>query len=607
MSTNSPRCINPHPSTLLRSGIGNTSRRWRAAACWFIIAYLAVGQENVHPLKPLDRSSPRATMRTFLESGDALGEFLAKEYIPSPSRAKFHQLIALADNVVSCLDLSEVPPAARLKTGRAAALALYETLSRIHFPPLDDIPDTEPWSQASGTNFAFWMIPNTDIVLVRAGGRSPRGDCLFSADTVAQAELYYKRVRGLPYTRPVPLENMREMIAIGGGWMIPHSWIQGMPAWLRSPLAGQAVWKWVALLAMLAVCAPLLRSAFRLSKRGSSEHPFLYALAQLVLPAFFVVMTTVLAYFALAQLSLSGVIGSAIELAATAIMFLAAAWISWRVAPVIAEAIIASPKIAPESIDANLIRICTRLLGMSVGLGLLVIGADRLGLPLYGIIAGLGVGGLAIALAAQPTIENLIGGLSLLTDKPIRVGDFCRYGTDTGRVEAIGIRSTRIRGLDQTLTTIPNAALSRMPVVNVSMRDQIQLKTNIGMRYETTPQQLRSLLVRIRDMLLAHPYVLPNPLRVRFVGFGASSLDLEVSAHIDTQDWDEFLGIQEAIYLRIMDLVEESGTAIAFPSRTLYLARDKTRPARPAEGSKSAGRERQCPDSSPDPTPWKPT
>jgi MscS family membrane protein len=603
MNTNSPRCINPHPSTLLRSGIGITSCRWRAAACWFIIAYLAVGQENVHPLKPLDRSSPRATMRTFLESGDALGEFLAKEYIPSPSRAKFHQLIALADNVVSCLDLSEVPPAARLKTGRAAALALYETLSRIHFPPLDDIPDTEPWSQASGTNFAFWLIPNTDIVLVRAGGGSPRGDCLFSADTVAQSEDYYERVRDLPYTRPVPLTNLRELVTVGGGWMIPHTWIQGMPAWLRSPLAGQAVWKWIALVTMLVVSAPLLRLAFRLSKRGSSEHPFRYALAQLVLPAFFVAMTPVLAYFALAQLGLSGRIGSAIELAATAILFLAGAWLSWRAAPVIAEAIIASPHIAPESIDAHLIRICTRLLGITVGLGWLVIGADRLGLPLYGIIAGLGVGGLAIALAAQPTIENLIGGLSLFADKPIRVGDFCRYGADMGRVEAIGIRSTRIRGLDRTLTTIPNAALSRMPVVNISMRDRIQMKTTLGVRYGTTPQQLRSLLVGIREMLLRHPRVLPDPLRVRFVGFGASSLDLEVSVLITTQEWEEFLGIQEEIYLHILDLVEESGTAIAFPSRSLYFARDKTSRARPAEDSVSAGRERQNPDPSPDPTP----
>ena len=114
-----------------------------------------------------------------------------------------------------------------------------------------------------------------------------------------------------------------------------------------------------------------------------------------------------------------------------------------------------------------------------------------LGLHAYGIVAGLGVGGLAIALAAQSTIENLIGGLSLFADRPVRVGDFCKYGDEVGTIEAIGIRSTRIRGIDRTVTTIPNGVLSKMPVVNFTLRDRMLLKTVIGLRYETTPEQLR--------------------------------------------------------------------------------------------------------------------
>ena len=251
------------------------------------------------------------------------------------------------------------------------------------------------------------------------------------------------------------------------------------------------------------------------------------------MPAFFLLAAPAVAYLALVQLNLRGVAASAIELAATAVMFLAGAWISWRFAPVVAEAIIASPRIAPESIDAHLIRICTRLLGMVAGAGLLAVGADRLGLPVYGIVAGLGVGGLAIALAAQPTIENLIGGLNLFADKPIRVGDFCRCGTDEGTVEAIGIRSTRIRGTDRTLTTIPNAALSKMSIVNLAQRDRMLIQSVIGVRYETSPEQLRYLLVKIREMLLGHPRIHPDPARARFIGFGACSLDIEVFAYVN--------------------------------------------------------------------------
>ena len=267
---------------------------------------------------------------------------------------------------------------------------------------------------------------------------------------------------------------------------------------------------------------------------------------------------------------------------------------SWRLAPVVAEAIIASPRIASESIDAHLIRVSARLLGIVGAMALLAVGANRLGMPVYGIVAGLGVGGLAIALAAQPTIENLIGGLNLFADKPIRVGEFCKYGDELGTVEAIGIRSTRIRGIDRTLTTIPNAALAKMPIVNFTRRDQMLIQTVVGLRYETTPEQLRYVLVKLREMLLGHPRVHPDPARARFIGFGDCSLNIEVFAYVMTTDWGEFLGIREDILLRAMDIVEQSGASIAFPSRTLYLGRDRSpdeSKARAAEADVQAWRD----------------
>lgn len=356
--------------------------------------------------------------------------------------------------------------------------------------------------------------------------------------------------------------------------MIPARWIQALPEVLRRPVAGQPAWRWIGLSLALGVLVILLRAVHRLSHWGGAGQPFRRAVAQAVLPAFLLLATPALAYFALVQLSFFGDVGSAIELVTTAVGFLAGAWICWRLAPVVAEGIIASPRIASEGIDAHLIRICARLLGIVAAVLLLVAGAERIGMPLYGIVAGLGVGGLAIALAAQPTIENLIGGFSLFADKPIRVGDFCRYGTEMGTVEAIGMRSTRIRGIDRTLTTIPNAVLSRMPVVNLAMRDRMLLKTVIALRYETQPEQLRFVLTKLRELLLSHPKVTPAPARVRFIGFGDSSLNLEVFAYVGTADWEEFLAIQEDILLRMMDVVAAAGTGFAFPSQTLYFARD---------------------------------
>jgi MscS family membrane protein len=564
-----------------RTTLSPIRRPWSAPArctmtSWvFLLAGLiALGQEPTNPLKPPDRSSPRAALKTFLDAGDAVGAFLARDYLPSPTRAEFHRLISLGDQLLPGLDLSQLPPATRVKAGRAAALALYDTLNRIHLPPSDEIPTADHLNQLAGTNATRWTIPNTEIVLVRAPNGSHSGGFQFSAETVAKADEFYERIRGLAYTRPIPLENLRELVILGGGWLVPSTWIQALPAWLRSPLVGQAGWKWIALGLILGIFALFLRLAYRLSRRGSSEHPFLHALAQVALPAFLLLAVPAVLYLTLVQINLRGGAASVIELAATAVMYLAGAWISWRVAPVIAEAIIASPRIAPESIDAHLIRICTRVLGIIAGAALLGVGADRLGLPVYGIVAGLGVGGLAIALAAQPTIENLIGGLNLFADKPIRVGDFCRCGSDEGTVEAIGIRSTRIRGVDRTLTTIPNAALSKLSIVNFAQRDRMLLKSVIGVRYETSPEQLRYLLVKIRELLLGHPRLHPDPVRARFIGFGACSLDIEVLAYVTTKDRAEFLGIQEDILLRIMEIVAESGTGFAFPSQTLYLGRD---------------------------------
>jgi MscS family membrane protein len=197
-----------------------------------------------------------------------------------------------------------------------------------------------------------------------------------------------------------------------------------------------------------------------------------------------------------------------------------------------------------------------------------------LGVNVSAAVAGLGVGGIAVALAAQKSLENLLGGINLFADRPVRVGDFCSYQGEVGTVEEIGLRSTRIRTLERTVVTIPNGEFSNLTLENYALRDQRRLWTMIGVRYETTPDQLRYVLARLRQILLAHPRVTADPARVRFVGFGAYSLDIEVFAYIDTADHTEFLGIREDLYLHFMDAIKEAGTGFAFPSSTTYVGRD---------------------------------
>jgi MscS family membrane protein len=194
-----------------------------------------------------------------------------------------------------------------------------------------------------------------------------------------------------------------------------------------------------------------------------------------------------------------------------------------------------------------------------------------LGFNVTALLAGLGVGGIAVALAAQKTVENLFGGVTLYADRPVRVGDFCRFGDKIGTIEEIGIRSTRVRTLDRTVVSVPNAEFSNLQLENFNKRDKIWYHPRIGLRYETTPDQLRYVLVEVRKMLYAHPKVDPDPARIRFVNFGAYSLDLDIFAYVDVSDYGQYLEVAEDLNLRIMDIVEEAGSSFAFPSQTTYL------------------------------------
>ena len=188
------------------------------------------------------------------------------------------------------------------------------------------------------------------------------------------------------------------------------------------------------------------------------------------------------------------------------------------------------------------------------------------GFNLTTVLAGLGIGGIAIAFAAQKTLENLFGGISVLADEVIRVGDYCRFGDRTGTVEDISLRSTRIRTDARTELSIPNGALATMNIENFTPA--------LAIRCETSADQLRYLLAEIRRMLYEHPKVESDTAYIRFANFDNSALRLEIFSYVLTRDANEFNAIREDLLLRIMEIVEKSGSGFAFPSQTLYFSRD---------------------------------
>ena len=192
------------------------------------------------------------------------------------------------------------------------------------------------------------------------------------------------------------------------------------------------------------------------------------------------------------------------------------------------------------------------------------------------IVAGVGVGGLAVALAAQKTIENLFGGISVIGDRPVLVGDVCRFGDRTGTVMHIGLRSTRIRTPDRTIISVPNSQFSSMALENISGRDKIWFHPTLNLRRDTASDQLLKVLSSVSEILEEHPKVETGPLPVRFTGVGAYSLDVDVVAYIATSDYDEFLALQQELLLKMLQAVEQAGTSLAVPLQESF---ESQRPA----------------------------
>ena len=189
-------------------------------------------------------------------------------------------------------------------------------------------------------------------------------------------------------------------------------------------------------------------------------------------------------------------------------------------------------------------------------------------------LAGLGVGGIAVALAAQKTLENVIGGISLIADQALRVGDVLKVGNVSGVVEDVGLRSTRIRTMDRTLVTVPNGQIATLSLETLSARDKFWFHHVAGLRYETTAEQLRAVLEGIRNLLISHSNVEPDSVKVRFIRLGAFSLDVDVFAYIVAADWDQFLEIQERLLLAVVEIIKRAGSEIALPSQTMYFSED---------------------------------
>lgn len=538
------------------------------AATWPLVLHAQQAKTDVNPLLPADTSSPRETLRSFNEN-------MTEAMLAWRNGALIEDYSVPGRRALETFDFSQLAGRGRVTKEVETALFLKEILDRLELPPWDEVPGKDDVERAD-IPIKVWTIPGTPIVIALIDQGSNAGKFLFTAETVSKLEDYYSQAKTLPY-QPGALTNIHSEFMSSPGSLFPRAWVAILPDWSRKLVFGQALWQWMGVALGSGIALYLLRIMLHLGRRWDKKHRETRALARFGHPA--AVLASVLLMYGcqivfVHAFRLSGDLWLIMSSVIWALIYLGLGWFVFLVSDRVAEAINELRQTREGSIDGQLVKTLLRLTSLVLVVIVILHAADFFGVPITPILASLGVGGLAVALAIRPTLENIIGGLTLFADKPVRIGDMCRYGDDYGRVEEIGLRSTRLRRLDDQIVSVPNADFSQRELVNVQLARRRLYRTMLGLRYETSPDQLRFLLAKLREMLNAHPKISPDMLHVRFHGFGAYSLDIEIFAYIRTRDWLNYRAIREDINFRVMNIIEEAGTGFAFPSQTTYLGRD---------------------------------
>ncbi len=475
---------------------------------------------------PLDRTSPQSSILRFLEAAHS------RDY----ARAAYY------------LDLHELSPLNRSKSGPELARQLEDLLDDTPFDiaTLSRDPEGE---QSDGLGSAYEHLDTfrvegetLDLQLQRVTLKNGLRVWLVSAPSVAMIPRAHTILGESVFEKHLPQELVTFEVLDTPVWR-----------WIALAATGFGLWFGAGLFAWIIL--HMVRSI-----RGTEA--FRMPLRMCLATSAFRVVITFIPPSSLARLF--------IERCAELAFVLAAAWGLAVVVDFVADRWRSRLDPRLQAVSYSVLPLGRQVLKLSLYLIALLGMLSRWGYNTSTILAGLGVGGLAVALAAQKTIENLFGGVSVIGDRPVLVGDVCRFGDRVGTVMHIGLRSTRLRTPERTIISVPNGQFSSMALENISGRDKIWFHPTLNLRRDTTSKQMTKVLESFREILTAEPTVESGKVPVRFVSVGQYSLDVEIAVYVRTNDYDEFLAVQQKLLLQMLLAVEQAGTALAVPLQETF-------------------------------------
>ena len=538
-----------------------------------------------HPLEPAVTTSPKATLKSFLESfheayevvqqrGEQRGVGLRRGVLSAAEQKSYRR------RVFSCLDLSQVAPALRPSRSLEAAAYLKEVLDRIELPPESEWPDEAHVAEA---NIERWIIPHTEITIGLVKEGSEQGEYLFTPATVDQAAEFYERVRHLPHQdRLTKTPGVLQFLLSEPGPMLPRDWIKSLPQWFHFRTGGQAIWQWIGLLLTLLVSLLLLLSIYLVRVRGNGSANQ-SGLARNLLTLVFLVAAMLIPllanYFINDQLRITGNVLVGFTCVVNLVFLFTLVLVVLGVVNRIASLIISTPWVQPRGLDAHIVRLTCRVLGITAAIIILLEGGQQIGIPLTTLVAGAGVSGLALALAAQDMLKNVFGSIMISLDKPYRIGERIRIKGYDGVVEEVGLRSTKIRTLTGHQTSIPNEEMARSDIENIGRRPYIRRDSDLPIPLDTPPEKIDRCVEILRTVLENHEGMVAEfPPRVYFDDFNRDSFNIRMSFWYHPPDYWDYLAFCNKLNRQIVTAFAIEGIRFAPPTTATFVSQNEAGP-----------------------------
>lgn len=517
-----------------------------------IVAVATVPAQTVledSPLRPVKTDTPRDTMKTFME---AMNDY--REGVESKDNAKKARI----DDAVQCLDLNFVQPLSRREMGRETAILLKEVIDRVIVVDYEKVPDEK-------LDFS-WRLKGTSIKIgpIESGDR--KGEYLFTQSTASRARQFYNMVEHLPY-----------LPASGQGAHYTEPWLErNVPQWLKQELLFFPAWQWIGL--FLAILFGLmLRTLARwfihrlgsLAKhsRATWDDQVLEALER---PSGLVV-AAVFWFVAIHLLRFEGTALNALSVAVQVVFSIGLIWSAYRLADVLTEYLTHLTSHTHSALDDQMVPLLRKALKVFVVVFGALVTLQNLNVNVMSVLTGLGLGGLAFALAAKDACANIFGSVMILLDKPFQIGDWVVAAGQEGTVEEIGFRSTRIRTFYNSVISVPNSVIANANIDNMGRRKYRRIKTFLALTYDTPPEKLEAFLEGVKNIIKANPHTRKDYYHVVFNRFGDSSLDVMLYCFLKVPDWASELVERQNIFLEIWRLAKELGVEFAYPTQSLYM------------------------------------